>query len=101
MSQQDLFAQVDEKPIVIAVDAQEIGALHAAKTNPDEFNQFLLQKFKAAGAPVEWSPRGLKFAHGEMARFRKEKQPGVFHYAWLPTDYAVTVREAQKSGGYV
>jgi hypothetical protein len=91
-----LIEQAEEKPVVIALSAQEIGALHAARTNPDDFRQYLLQKFKAAGVRVEGTLY-LRLAYGEIARFRKEAQPGVFHYVFLPESHAYALREKIKS----
>ncbi len=43
---------MEERPIMIALDAQEIGRMFASKTSPTAFNQYLLERFLAAGAPV-------------------------------------------------
>ena len=98
MDTAQLLEQVEEKPVVIELDAQEIGALYAARTNPDDFRQYILQKFKAAGVRVEGSLY-LRLAYGEIARFRAEQQPGKFHYVFLPEAYAYALRAAQKQAG--
>jgi hypothetical protein len=86
------------QPIIIAVDAQDIGRLYANKANPRKYNQFLMELFRQAGAPVE-GILDLKFKHGAMARFIKEAKPGVFHYAWLPENWVVNLKTAQKQAG--
>jgi len=76
------------QPVVVTMDAQEIGALFAVKTTPYDFMQHLLAKFKAAGAPVEGKLR-LAVAHGQVYKMKDDlySKPGTFTYVWLPQPY--------------
>jgi len=88
---------MEERPIMIALDAQEIGRMWATKTSPTAFNQYLLEKFRAAGAPVEGVLK-LTLAHGRLARLKPEMnapQDG-FRYMWLPDAWATAMIKYQK-----
>ncbi len=84
------------KPVAISVSAQEIGRLYASNTSPDAFNQFLLERFKFAGAPVEGVLR-YKLAHGAIARVKPNPMEPAekFDYLWLPSTYVVSIAAAQ------
>lgn len=85
------------KPIAIAITSDEVAALYAAQKgdcDPNLFNQYLLERFKAFGAPVEGTVR-FKLAHGAIARVKPDatqKQLG-FQYLWLPAEYAVAIAQ--------
>jgi hypothetical protein len=85
----------EPKPMVVTLDAQEIGALYAARATPWDFNQNLLSKFKAAGAPVE-GVLELKLAHGQVYKMKDDllQRPGIFTYAWLSEGYCAALDEA-------
>jgi len=85
-------SQIDSnsrKPIAIVVSAQDVARWYVDKVSPYEFTQKLLERFKAAGAPVEWSPRGLRLIEGRIAKVRMNpaKQDEWFRYVWLSNDY--------------
>jgi hypothetical protein len=82
------------KPIAIAIDAQDIGRWFASKLSPAQFNQELLARFKAAGAPVEFGPQGLRLAFGRVAKVRANpaRMDQYFRYVWLPADYVKAAR---------
>jgi hypothetical protein len=80
------------KPVVIRVDAQEIGALTVTGTSPVGYMQYLLSRFKAAGVPVE-GILSLRLAHGVVLRF-KRNPPGAFLYIWLPEELWARMRRA-------
>jgi hypothetical protein len=72
-----------EEPIMITIDAQEIGVCWKNKLTPTAFNQFLLENFKAAGAPVE-GVINLKLARGKVCKMKSHPRgPGFFGYLWL------------------
>lgn len=75
------------KPVVITLDAQEIGALYKANGGPPAFLQYLLNKFKAEGVPVE-GVLTKKLAHGKVFKVKQSPRgPGFFDYMWLPDSY--------------
>lgn len=90
------------KPIVINVSAEDIGRQYAAnanrfgKCNPNVFRQFLLEKFKEAGAPVEGTLL-LKLAHGAIAKIKDDAPQPYIRYVWMPPEYAVAI--ANGAGG--
>ena len=79
-------------PIVVSLDAQEIGRLYAYSPSPYHFMQELLRKFKAAGAPVEGVLK-LRLAHGAVVKVKQ--QPGQmkmsFDYMWLPAQHVEAI----------
>ena len=77
------------KPIAIMVSAQDVARWYVDKLSPYDFTQKLLERFKAAGVPVEWSPRGLRLIEGRIAKARMNpaKQDEFFRYVWLSNDY--------------
>jgi hypothetical protein len=81
-----------QQPVVVKVDAQEIGTLHVTGTTPTGYMQYLLSKFKEAGVPVEGA-LSLKLAHGVVLRF-KRSPPGMFLYIWLPEELWDRMRQA-------
>lgn len=88
----------DAVPIMIRVTAQEIGVLYASHASPYAFNQFLLERLKAAGAPVE-GVLNLRLAHGRLARCRPtggEETDGGFDYAWMPDEWVAKLQEYQR-----
>jgi hypothetical protein len=95
-------SQLDEhsqwKPIAIAVNVQEIGRWFVDKLSPYAFTQQLLERLKAAGAPVESGRRGLQLAHGRVAKVRLNpmKQDEWIKYVWLPDDVAKAIRAKEK-----
>ena len=72
-----------EEPIMITIDAQTLGACFNAKMSPQVYNQFLLENFKAAGAPVEGVIK-MKLARGKICKMKSHPRgPGYFGYMWL------------------
>lgn len=81
VSEQDLAV---EKPILVTLDAQEIGVLTVTKVTPYGFIQYLLAKLKQQGGPVE-GVLDLRITHGRMLRIKESAQgKGFFDYLWLP-----------------
>jgi hypothetical protein len=91
------------KPIAVALDAQDIGRMAAENYSPYMFNQFLLEKLKAAGAPIEGTLR-LRVAHGAVARVKPDLNRGaVFQYIWLDEAYVEGMHDfarKQKAMGF-
>ena len=91
--------QGSQKPVAIQISAQDIAVWYRDRLSPYDFTQKLLERFKAAGAPVEWSPRGLKLIHGRIAKVRMNpaKQDEWFRYVWLGADYcrAIAVQDGR------
>lgn len=83
-----------DKPIAIWLDAQELGVHVAKRGTPHEFNQLLLRKFRAAGAPVEGSDAGfLRLAHGAVARVKPDPLLHAmgWQYIWLSPEYVAAI----------
>jgi hypothetical protein len=80
-------------PIAIAISAQDIAKMTVEHYSPYMFSQNMLERFKAAGAPVEGTIK-LKLAHGKIARVKPDPlQPqDFFQYLWLPDQYAEAIR---------
>lgn len=84
------------KPIVVRISAEDIGRQYAAnanrfgKCNPNVFRQFLLERLKEAGAPVEGT-LVLKLAHGAVAKIKDDAPQPYIRYMWLPAEYAATI----------
>ena len=87
------------EPVVITLDAQDIGALTMARVTPYEFAQNLLIRFKEAGAPIEGTFH-FKALHGAVFKMKDDllKKPGIFTYIWLPQPY-VDALNISKDGG--
>lgn len=80
------------KPISIEISANDVQALFACNTSPDQYNQLILAKLKDAGAPVEGTLR-LKLAYGAVCKVKD--QPHIeqtsFVYMWLPEAYVESI----------
>jgi hypothetical protein len=91
------------KPVAVALDAQDIGRMAAEGYSPYMFMQFVLEKLKFAGAPVEGTLR-LKLAHGAVARVKPDLGRGaVFQYIWLPEEHVRGIHDfaaKQKAQGF-
>ena len=91
------------KPVAVAISAQEVGRLYAAQNgdcDPRVFMQLVLERLKAAGAPVEGTLH-LRLAHGAVARVKPDtKAPQMeFKYVWLPPEHAAALVEYALHGG--
>ena len=81
-----------DKPIVVVLTGLDLMRI---KGGPNEFNQELLARLKAAGGPVEglaW----LKLKYGALARVKPNLQDqhiGRFRYMWLPPATVAVVAE--------
>jgi hypothetical protein len=90
ITEQELKA---EMPIVVQIDAQEIGLMYATRTTPYEFAQYLLSKLRAVGGPVEGTLR-LSLTHGGLYKMRESPDgPGCFDYTWLPPAWQTAMNE--------
>lgn len=80
------------KPISISVSTDDVQALFACNTHPDQYNQLLLAKLKDAGGPVEGSLR-LRLAHGKLFKMKDSimQEQTEFTYLWLPDAYVEAV----------
>lgn len=83
------------KPVAVSISNFDIQRLYVAqkgRCDPRLFMQFVLERLKAAGAPVEGTIH-LRLAHGAVARVKPDPQePQVeFKYLWLPAPYAVAI----------
>jgi hypothetical protein len=84
------------KPVAVQLDAQDIGRMAAEGYSPYSFNQFILEKLKFAGAPIEGVLR-LRCTQGAVARLKPDLAQGpVFKYVWLPPAYVAGLAEFQK-----
>jgi hypothetical protein len=86
------------KPIAIRVEEFEIRMLYAAQQgecDPDAYNQFLLERFKHAGAPVEGIIK-LRLAHGAVCKVKTNhlEPQTFFQYLWIPAEYAHAIAQA-------
>jgi hypothetical protein len=85
-----------QKPIAVALNAQDVGRMYAANYSPYMFMQEVLEKLKAAGAPIEGTIR-LRVAHGAVARVKPNLDNGaVFQYLWLDESYVAGMQEFAK-----
>lgn len=77
------------KPIAIQVSSIDIQMLYACRTDPHTYGQLLLAKLKDVGGPVEWSPQGLRLAHGQLFKMKDSvlEAQDEFTYLWLPDAY--------------
>lgn len=75
-------------PIVIVITAEEIGQMTARQYGPYEYNQYVLSKLKAFGAPVEGILH-LRLAHGAIARVKPDaaNPQDFFQWMWLAEPY--------------
>jgi hypothetical protein len=86
------------KPISFSISADDIQALYACKTNPDQYTQLLLAKLRDCGGPVEGALT-LRLAHGRLAKLKDNplEAQNEFVYCWLPDEYVAAI--AQGAGG--
>jgi hypothetical protein len=89
-----LAVEIDrcDKPIAIWLDAVELQRLNAQRVTPYDFSQYLLRKFRDAGAPVE-GMLNLRLSHGAVAKVRPDpqlKEMG-FRYLWMPAEMVAAV----------
>ena len=75
-----------DRVIAIKVAGFEIAALYNDRTGPYAFAQLLLERFKAAGAPVEGVIK-FKLLHGKIFKLRSKPGDNSFKYVWLPPEY--------------
>lgn len=90
---------VAEKPICVALHAQEIGKLHATKTTPFEYMQGILYRLRLAGAPIEGIST-LRLAHGKV--FKMHNHPlgrAWIGYLWLPETKVAELDKWRKEQG--
>lgn len=87
-----------DRPIAIAIDAQEIGRMFADRYSPYAFNQYLLERFKAAGAPVEGVIK-MKLVYGAIARMKTQLGDMQFTYLWLSPEYVAGIAEYAQANG--
>lgn len=86
-----------EQPIAVVVNAQEVGRLFALHTSPQQYSQYILEKLRDLGGPVE-GVLELKLTHGRMARVRDNAPglpPGQFIYVWLPEEMVTKMLSEQ------
>jgi hypothetical protein len=76
------------KDIVIAIRVAgfEIAALYNDRTKPYAFAQLLLERFKAAGAPVEGVIK-FKLLYGKIFKLKSRPGDASFRYCWLPPEH--------------
>jgi hypothetical protein len=89
------------KPIVVSVDAQELGMLAAMHTSPYGYQQYILAKLKESGAPVE-GVLDLRLAHGKLARVKNSIMgKGQFDYMWVPDYFWEAMQQAAQDEGFL
>jgi hypothetical protein len=84
-------------PVVLTVDAQDIGRFYANHATPYEYNQYLLSRFKDLGVPIEGMLRH-KLVMGAIAKVRPDPgmQDGFVRYIWLPIETMEVLARAGK-----
>jgi hypothetical protein len=85
------------KPIAVAISTDDVQALFACGTDPNQYSQLILAKLKDAGAPVEGVFK-LKLAHGKVCKLKDSihEAQSEFTYVWLPEEYVYAI---QNGGG--
>lgn len=85
-------------PIVIVITAEEIGQMTAKQYGPYEYNQYVLGKLKAFGAPVE-GVLHLRLAHGAVARVKPNaaNPQDFFQWMWLAETYVRAIANAGRT----
>jgi len=89
-----------DRVVAIKVAGFEIAALYADKTGPYAFAQLLLERFKAAGAPVEGTIR-LRLARGKVFKIKSQPGDASFRYVWLPDEHCQAMGVAGREGALV
>lgn len=83
------------KPIAVSISANDVQALFACQTDPNQYNQLLLAKLKDAGGPVE-GILNLRLAHGKLTKLKDNPlvPQEEFVYLWLPDAYVHAIASA-------
>ena len=82
-----------ELPVTVTIDAQELGVILRKRLTPWEYQQHILAKLRAAGAPIEGTLR-LRPKYGQVARVKDSlRGPGHFDFMWLPPAWAQAINE--------
>lgn len=86
------------KPICIVITAEEIGQMTAKRYGPYEYNQYVLAKLKAFGAPVEGTLH-LRLAQGAVARVKPDAShpQNYFQWMWLAEPYVRAIAAAGRT----
>ncbi len=93
------WREAELKPIHVALHAQEIGKMFAERTKPFQFRQYLLEQFRAAGAPVSGIVL-LKLDHGHIMKLQTSPLGKEFlPYVWLPVELWRRLVEFRKTNG--
>ena len=79
-----------DKVIAIRVAGFEIAALYNDRTGPYQFSQLLLERFKAAGAPVEGVIK-FKLLYGKIFKLKSRVGDTSFRYCWLPEEHCTAL----------
>lgn len=79
------------RPIVVRMDAQEIGTFTAMRFGPKDFEQAILLKLRDAGAPME-GDLNLKPAHGLVGKLKGDFSDTFFLYVWVPEAWVDRLR---------
>jgi len=89
-----------DKPIAIRVAGYDVARLFADHAGPYQFAQFLLERFKAAGAPVEGAVH-RKLSRGEIFKLRSQPGDASFRYIWLPPEHLQALSVDGRRGALV
>lgn len=83
------------QPVIVTLDAQEIGRLAVEiGANPHAFMQTLLERFKQLGVPVEGMLR-LRLACGRIYRMKTSPRGiGFFSYMWCDAQHCAALDSA-------
>jgi hypothetical protein len=83
-----------ERPILVTLDANEIGRLYADSTTPDGFVQYILTKLKARAPGLVEGTLRLRLKYGRIARVKDSVQgKGFFDYLWISPAYIAKLNE--------
>jgi hypothetical protein len=83
---------------VIVITAEEIGQMTAKRYSPYDYQQYVLSKLRAFGAPIEGTIH-LKPAHGAVARVKPNaaNPQDFFQWMWLDEHYVAAIASAGRT----
>jgi hypothetical protein len=88
-----------DKPTSIRIPGYDVARLYADHANPYHFAQFLLERFKHAGVPVEGVVGvRLRLNRGKIFKLRSKPGDDSFRYCWLPDEHADALAVSRYEG---
>ena len=85
----------NEKPIAFQVTAQEVARQYHDHVSPQQYEQFLLERLRAAGCDAVSGVLKLKLVRGKLTKKKSAlyDQSGRFTYCWLPDEHWAGIQE--------